>query len=146
MGEIYDDLKKRVDHLQYDEINPLKSEVNDIKITLSNNDLLTRQVVDSNKTLSNTMESLKDTMVEISQSVKDSNRVTSQLAVTVEELNKKISSVEISTKDSIEAFSEKLDKIDEKSKVDILDWCKSKWFEIVLAIGALSYALSQFIK
>ena len=146
MEQLIEDLKKRVDHLQYDEISPLKSEVNDMKITLSNNDLLTKQAIESNKKLSDTMDSFKETMIDVAQSVKDSNRVCAQLTVTVEQLNEKIMSVETSTNSSLTKFSDKLDKLDEKSKVDILEWCKSKWLEIVLGLGALGYVISQLIK
>ena len=37
----FEDLKKKVDHLEYDEINPIKEDISQMKITLSNNDLLT---------------------------------------------------------------------------------------------------------
>lgn len=146
MEQLIEDLKKRVDHLQYDEISPLKSEVNDMKITLSNNDLLTKQAIESNKKLSDTMDSFKETMIDVAQSVKDSNRVCAQLTVTVEQLNEKIMSVETSTNNSLTKFSDKLDRLDEKSKVDILEWCRSKWLEIVLGLGALGYVISQLIK
>lgn len=146
MEQLIEDLKKRVDHLQYDEISPLKSEVNDMKITLSNNDLLTKQAIESNKKLSDTMDSFKETMIEVAQSVKDSNRVCAQLTVTVEQLNEKIMSVETSTNNSLTKFSDKLDRLDEKSKVDILEWCRSKWLEIILGLGALGYVISQLIK
>lgn len=146
MEQLIEDLKKRVDHLQYDEISPLKSEVNDMKITLSNNDLLTKQAIESNKKLSDTMDSFKETMIDVAQSVKDSNRVCAQLTVTVEQLNEKIMSVETSTNNSLTKFSDKLDRLDEKSKVDILEWCRSKWLEIILGLGALGYVISQLIK
>lgn len=146
MEQLIEDLKKRVDHLQYDEISPLKSEVNDMKITLSNNDLLTKQAIESNKKLSDTMDSFKETMIDVAQSVKDSNKVCAQLTVTVEQLNEKIMSVETSTNNSLTKFSDKLDRLDEKSKVDILEWCRSKWLEIILGLGALGYVISQLIK
>lgn len=144
--EDYEDLKKRVDHLQYDEIGSMKKDLIDMKITLSNNDLLTQQSVETTKKLSETMEVMKTTMVEVAQSVKDSNRINGEITKTIEELSKKISSVESSTKQSINCFSEKLDKIDNKGKLDIVEWLKSKWFEVVTAIGVLIYAISQYVK
>lgn len=143
--EDYEDLKKRVDHLQYDEIKPLREELNDMKIALNSNNILTEQTMESNKKLSDTMDAFKDTMVEIAQSVKDSNRVTGQLADTVNELNIKISSVESNTKKSLDEFGETLDKLDEKSKVDILEWVKSKWFELLISGGAIAYFISQLM-
>lgn len=143
--EDYEDLKKRVDHLQYDEIKPLREELNDMKIALNSNNILTEQTMESNKKLSDTMDAFKDTMIEIAQSVKDSNRVTGQLADTVNELNVKISSVESNTKKSLDEFGETLDKLDEKSKVDILEWVKSKWFELLISGGAIAYFISQLM-
>lgn len=142
----FQDLKKRVDHLQYDEINPIKEEITGIKISLSNNDLLTKQNIESNKKLNDTMDTLKTTMIEIAQSVRDSNNVTKELTGTVEKLNSKVSSIEINTKKTLDGFDEKLDKIDEKSKIDILSWLKSNWFSVVLGLGALSYVITQLVK
>lgn len=124
----------------------MKKDLIDMKITLSNNDLLTQQSVETTKKLSETMEVMKTTMVEVAQSVKDSNRINGEMTKTIEELSKKISSVESSTKQSINCFSEKLDKIDNKGKLDIVEWLKSKWFEVVTAIGVLIYAISQYVK
>lgn len=142
MDEIQD-LKKKVDHLEYDVISPMKDEINDIKITLSNNDLLTKQAVESNKKLTETMDILKSTMLEVAQSVKDSNKVTGQLADTVEDLSKKVSSVENNTKKSIDEFSIKLDSIDDKGKIDIVDWMKDNWFKLTLLIGFGSYLIAN---
>ena len=142
----FQDLKKRVDHLQYDEINPIKEELTEIKISLSNNDLLTKQNIESNKKLNDTMDTLKTTMIEIAQSVRDSNNVTKELTETVEKLSSKVSSIEINTKNTLDGFDEKLDKIDEKSKIDMLSWLKSNWFSVVLGLGALSYVITQLIK
>lgn len=142
----FQDLKKRVDHLQYDEINPIKEEITGIKISLSNNDLLTKQNIESNKKLNDTMDTLKTTMIEIAQSVRDSNNVTKELTETVEKLSSKVSSIEVNTKNTLDGFDEKLDKIDEKSKIDMLSWLKSNWFSVVLGLGALSYVITQLIK
>ena len=122
----FEDLKKKVDHLEYDEINPIKEDISQMKITLSNNDLLTKQALESNERLSRAMDVLKTTMVEVSQSVKDSNRINVEITKTIEELNKKISSVEV-----------KIKEIDDKSKLDIMLWLKNNWFGIVGILGIL---------
>ena len=132
--------------MQYDEINPIKEELTEIKISLSNNDLLTKQNIESNKKLNDTMDTLKTTMIEIAQSVRDSNNVTKELTETVEKLSSKVSSIEVNTKNTLDGFDEKLDKIDEKSKIDMLSWLKSNWFSVVLGLGALSYVITQLIK
>lgn len=142
----FEDLKKKVDHLEYDEINPIKEDISQMKITLSNNDLLTKQALESNERLSRAIDVLKTTMVEVSQSVKDSNRINVEITKTIEELNKKISSVESATNENLKAFSEKIEEIDNKSKLDIMLWLKNNWFGIVGIIGIVYTVIKSFIK
>ena len=127
MGD-FEELKKKIDHLEYDEINPLKADMNEMKITLSNNDLLTKQALESNERLSRAIDVLKTTMVDVSQSVKDSNRINGEITRTIEELNKKITSVEVNTTENLKEFGKKIDEIDNKSKIDITLWLKNNWF------------------
>lgn len=133
MGE-FEELKKKIEHLEYDEIKPIKQDINEMKITLSNNDLLTKQALESNQKLSSALDILKNTMVEVSQSVKDSNRINTEITKTIEELNKKIASVET-----------KIKEIDEKSKLDIVLWLKNNWFGIVGILGVLYTILKGVI-
>ena len=141
----FEDLKKKVDHLEYDEINPMKEDISQMKITLSNNDLLTKQALESNERLSRAIDVLKTTMVEVSQSVKDSNRINVEITKTIEELNKKISSIETSTNDNLKAFSQKIEEIDNKSKLDIMLWLKNNWFGIIGIIGIIYTVIKSLI-
>lgn len=144
MGE-FEELKKKIDHLEYDEINPLKEDVNEMKITLSNNDLLTKQALESNERLSRAIDILKTTMVDVSQSVKDSNRINSEITKTIEELNKKITLVEVNTTENLKEFGKKIDEIDNKSKLDITVWLKNNWFGIVGIIGIIYTILKSVL-
>ena len=87
-----------------------------------------------NEKLSNAIGTLKDTMVEISQSVKDSNRINNEITKTIEELNKKITSVEI-----------RISEIDDKSKLDIVLWLKNNWFGIVGILGIIYTIIKTII-
>ena len=89
-----EDLRKRVDNLQYKEIQPLKDDIEQIRVNLAEDNLLTKQCTESNKKMSDTLDSLKDTMINIAQSVKDSNQISSELAQTVKNLNDKAQGVE----------------------------------------------------
>lgn len=140
-----EELKRKINHLEYDEINPLKEDVNEMKITLSNNDLLTKQALESNKKLSDSIEVLKDTMLEVSQSVKDSNRINGEITKTIEELNKRISSVENSTNETLKTFGNKIEEIDNKSKLDIMLWMRNNWFGIVGILGILYTILKNVL-
>ena len=141
----FEELKKKIDHLEYDDINPMKEDINEIKITLSNNDILVKQALESNKKVSDSLEILKDTMVEVSRSVRDSNRINDEITKTIEELNKRICSVDNNTRDTLKAFETKIEEIDNKSKLDVMLWVKNNWFGIVGILGVLYTILKNTI-
>lgn len=141
----FEDLKKKIDHLEYDEINPMKEDINEIKITLTSNDLMVKQALESNKKVSDSLEVLKDTMVEVSRSVRDSNRINDEITKTIEELNKRICSVDDSTKNTLKAFGEKIEEIDNKSKLDIMLWVKNNWFGIIGILGIIYTVIKNMI-
>ncbi len=141
----FEDLKKKIDHLEYDEINPMKEDINEIKITLTSNDLLVKQALESNKKVSDSLEVLKDTMVEVSRSVRDSNRINDEITKTIEELNKRICSVDDNTKNTLKAFGEKIEEIDNKSKLDIMLWVKNNWFGIIGILGIIYTVIKNTI-
>ena len=141
----FDELKKKIDHLEYDEINPMKEDINEIKISITSNDLLIKQALESNKKVSDSLEVLKDTMLEVSRSVRDSNRINDEITKTIEELYKRICSVENNTKDTLKTFSEKISEIDNKSKLDIMLWMRNNWFGIVGILGVLYTILKGVI-
>lgn len=141
----FEDLKKKIDHLEYDEINPMKEDINEIKITLTSNDLLVKQALESNKKVSDSLEVLKDTMVEVSRSVRDSNRINDEITKTIEELNKRISSVDNNTKDALDKFENRIIEIDNKSKLDIVLWLKNNWFGIVGILGIIYTIIKNII-
>ena len=144
MNEL-EDLKKKIDHLEYDEINPMKEDINDIKVNISKYDLLIKQALESNKKVSDSLEVLKDTMVEVSRSVRDSNRINDEITKTIEELNKRISSVDNNTKDALEKSETKITEIDNKSKLDIMLWVKNNWFGIIGVIGIIYTIIKNMI-
>jgi chromosome segregation ATPase len=141
-----EDLRKRVDNLQYKEIQPLKDDIAQIRVNLAEDNLLTKQCTESNKKMSDTLDSLKDTMINIAQSVKDSNQISSELAQTVKNLNDKVQGVEQKMDDKFDDVYKRVNNVDEKAKIDIVEWMKSNWFPMILGIGALVYAVSKFIK
>lgn len=142
----FEDLKKKIDHLEYDEINPMKDDINEIKITLTSNDLLVKQALESNKKVSDSLEVLKDTMVEVSRSVRDSNRINDEITKTIEELNKRICSVDNNTNNKFKELGDRIEEIDNKSKLDIVLWLKNNWFGLVGIIGIIYAVISTVIK
>ena len=142
----FEDLKKKIDHLEYDEINPMKEDINEIKIALNGNDLLIKQALESNKKVSDSLETLKDTMIEVSRSVRDSNRINDEITKTIEELNKRICSVDNNTKDTLKAFETKIEEIDNKSKLDIMLWLRNNWFGIIGILGILYTVIKTLVQ
>lgn len=138
-----EDLKQKVKKIEYTEIKEIKDDIQHIKIDLNTNNILTQQCTESNERLSNTLDSLKLTMVEISQSMKDSNKVTSELALNVRDLNSKLNDVEKTMDTKFNEVNGRMDTIDEKSKIDFVDVLRTNWIGIVMGVGALIYALSQ---
>lgn len=145
MNEL-EDFKKKIDHLEYDEINPMKEDINDIKVNISKYDLLIKQALESNKKVSDSLEVLKDTMVEVSRSVRDSNRINDEITKTIEELNKRICSVDNNTNNKFKELGDRIEEIDNKSKLDIVLWLKNNWFGLVGIIGIIYAVISTVIK
>ena len=138
-----EDLKQKVKKIEYTELKEIKDDIQHIKIDLNTNNILTQQCTESNEKLSNTLDSLKLTMVEVSQSMKDSNKVTSELALNVRDLNSKLNDVEKTMDTKFNEVNGRMDTIDEKSKIDFIDVLRTNWIGIVMGVGALIYALSQ---
>ena len=142
--ELYD-LKAKVNKIEYTEIKELKDEVQQVKIDLNTNNILTKQCIESNDKMSNTLDTLKDTMIEVAQSVKDSNRVTSELASTVKDLNDKVKNVENTMDKKFDEVNERMEVIDDKGKFDIINFIKNNFISILVGVGALIYAINKFI-
>ena len=146
MHDVYEQLKDKVEKLEYVEIKNIKENINKINIDLNTNNILTQQSVDTSKKLAETMDTFKETLLEMGQSLKDGNRISSELTESVKNLNEKVNCVETKMDKKFNEFNDKIEDIDDKSKLDILTWIKANWFGCVMGIGALVYTISQVIK
>ena len=84
-------------------------------------------------------------MVEVSRSVRDSNRINDEITKTIEELNKRICGVENNTKETLKMFEGKIDEIDNKSKLDIVLWLKNNWFGVIGVLGLIYTVIKNLI-
>lgn len=125
--EELDELKKKINHLEYDEIKTLKDDITQIKIDLNTNNLLTQQSIKSNEKLSTTLESVQTAMFEITESLKDNNKISTELAQTVSNLNNKVDVLSDNTNKRLQEFNNKIATIDNKSKIDIMELEKDKF-------------------
>ena len=132
-----DDLRKRVDHLQYKEIEPLKDKVGKMEVSLEHTDTLMEMCIKTNENMSKTLDSIRNTMMDLSKSVTDSNRISSELTINVDKLNNKV-----------EKLEDKIDKVEDDGKISILGEIKHNWFKVVIGMAdilALIYILAQMV-
>lgn len=145
MEEI-NDLKKKVNHLEYEEIKSIKEDISNIKSDLKINNLLTQQSIESSDKLSSTLDNVKDTMLIMSESMKRSNEASENLAKSVKSLENKVDV-------KFDEQEKRMDEIDDKSKIDLVKSgtntiANNIWKYILLAIGfgGIGSLLSTFIK
>jgi len=134
-----EELKKKVDKIEYTDIKGLQDDVADIKSDLKVNSLLTQQSIDSAKELSQTLQSVKTTMVQISSNMEKMAENSVDLSNDVKDVKNDMNSFK-------SEVNEKIEEINDKSTIDWQLWIKQNWFGFVLGLGALGYAISQIVK
>ena len=134
-----EELKKKVDKIEYTDIKGLQDDVADIKSDLKVNSLLTQQSIDSAKELSQTLQSVQTTMVQISNNMEKMAENSVDLSNDVKDVKNDMNSF----KDEV---NNKIEEINDKSTIDWQIWIKNNWFGFVLGLGALGYAISQIVK
>lgn len=141
----FNDLKSKVDKLEYVEIKGIKEDISNMKLELNTNNILTNQSIEANKKLTDTMDALKNTMVELAQNVKEGNHTTTLLADKVEILSNKVSDVEDKVETRLHGVDDEINKINDKSKIDWQTFVKDNWFSIsVLALGCAYMIFKAF--
>lgn len=139
------ELAERVDYIEREEIKSIRENITEMKVELSRNSQLTETMVNSYNKMSNTMDSVKETMIAMSENMKQNNKVSEELANNVKSLNKKVDTMDDGFKTKFKEVDNKINAVNEKSKIDILDWIKNNWFGAIMGIGAIVYAISQII-
>ena len=138
MEEIQD-LRRKVNHLEYDEIKKLdekitnvKDEVAEVKKDLSLNSLLTQQSIDTQKDLKDTMDAVKMAMYEITASVKESNANSVRLTEKVEKLGTRFNDMEQKVDNGFKESDKKIQELDNKSKIDFVSCFKDGGWKTVI--------------
>ena len=127
--EDFQDLKKKVDHLEYDDVKQLKDKVNNIENNMTRTETLLEQNIKSSEKLSNTLDKVQDTMIHLSDSMQHNNEA-------VNKLSNKVTNLE-----------GKIDKVEENDKISIGGFIKEHWFNLVIVFGMILYILfKQYIK
>lgn len=127
--EDFRDLKKKVEHLEYDDVKHLKEEVGEIKNNMTRTETLLEQNIKSSDRLSETLNKVQDTMIRLSDSMQNNNEA-------VNKLSNKVTDLE-----------EKIDKVEDNDKISISSFCKDHWFNLVVVFGMVIYIIfGQYIK
>lgn len=125
----FKDLKKKIEHLEYDEIKTIKEEVSDMKNNMTRTETLLEQNIKSSDRLSDTLDKVQDTMTHLSESMQHNNKA-------VDKLSNKVTNLE-----------EKIDKVENDGKISVSSMFKEHWFNIMIVFGMILYILfGQYIK
>ena len=132
-------VEKRVNHIEYEEIKQIKKDIEVIRIDLTRNNILVQQSIDTSGKLSDTMESIRETMLLMSKSMEQNNLVSERLASSVEELGTKFNELDTKVDTRFIDVDKKLQCQEDKSKIDIICFLKDNWFKIIISASIISY-------
>ena len=134
MGE-YEALSARMDEMNID-IRETRKDLSTIKENMAKYNVLTEQCISSYDKLNNTMDVFKDTMQEVTRSLKDSNEKMESFEERLNDTNQKMDENFASLRGEVEL-------VDEKSKVDVLAWLKDNWLKLAILVGGGSLAVDK---
>jgi predicted nuclease with TOPRIM domain len=136
-------LQKRVDKIEYTDIKSINDELTEIKLDLKENNILTKQSIEMNAKLSDTMDSFKSAMIEITHSIKESNKETADLGRKMDSLEDKVNRTNDKMDEKFKELKSEVESVDEKAKVDLLVWCKDNWYTLILSFGFVGLIILQ---
>lgn len=125
----FEDLKKRVNHLEYEDLKEIRKDIQTIKEDMAKNNVLLQQNVSSSEKLNDTLDTVQNTMIQLTESMKHNNEATNLLSQKVSNLENKI------------------DTVEKKTKLDMADWWQKNWVNVLMLVGVIVYiVLGQYIK
>ena len=125
----WEELKKKVNHLEYEELKEVRSDIQSIREDMIKNHVLLKQNIDSSEKLNNTLTTVQNTMIQLTESIRHINENTTALNTKVSDLEKQI------------------DKVEKHGKLDMMEWWQKNWVNVILLAGVISYiVLGQYIK
>lgn len=123
-----DELKKRVNHIEYEDLKEIRGDIQEIREDMAKNHVLLKQNIDSSEKLNNTLTTVQNTMIQLSENIKHTNETTSALS-------NKVSNLE-----------EKIDKVENHGKLDMMEWWQKNWVNVIILVGVVVYVvLGQYI-
>jgi chromosome segregation ATPase len=123
-----DELKKRVNHIEYEDLKEIRGDIQEIREDMAKSHVLLKQNIDSSEKLNNTLTTVQNTMIQLSENIKHTNETTSALS-------SKVSNLE-----------EKIDKVENHGKLDMMEWWQKNWVNVIILVGVVAYVvLGQYI-
>jgi uncharacterized protein Yka (UPF0111/DUF47 family) len=96
---------------------------------MAKNNVLLQQNVSSSEKLNDTLDTVQNTMIQLTESMKHNNEATNLLSQKVSNLENKI------------------DTVEQKTKLDMTDWWQKNWVNVLMLVGVIVYiVLGQYIK
>ena len=124
-----EELRKRVNHLEYEDMKEIRGDIQEMREDMVKHHVLLEQNISSSEKLNDTLNTVQHTMIQLTESMKNNNEAT----VT---LSRKVSDLE-----------DKIDKVEDSTKLDMSDWWKKNWVNVIMLAGVVAYiVLGQFIK
>lgn len=124
-----EELRKRVNHLEYEDMKEIRGDIQEIREDMVKHHVLLEQNISSSEKLNDTLNTVQHTMIQLTESMKNNNEATVALS-------RKVSDLE-----------DKIDKVEDSTKLDMSDWWKKNWVNVIILAGVVAYiVLGQFIK
>lgn len=131
--EDFDELKKRVHQLEYEDLKEVRRDIQSIKEDMAKSNVLLQQSISSSEKLNNTLDTVQHTMIQLTESMKSNNAATNSLSKKVSNLEDKLDNVE--------------NKVENKGKIDMVEWLQKNWTNVAGLVAILAYiVLGQYVK
>lgn len=143
-----EELRKKVDNIEYKDIKNLRDKIEQIEINLAKNNLLTQQNTEAMNKMSETMNSVRETMVQISGAIEYTSKTNQELAENIRQQNEKIDRIQTRQDiydGHIKRIKEEIDKNEEKHKIDIRLFVKKYFIQILTLLIAIGSCIGVYI-
>lgn len=130
-----ENIGKKVEKIEYTDIKEIRSKIQDLQLDLTKNNVLTEKNTEAMNNMSNTMEHVRETMVQLSGAVECVSRTNQELATNLKQQNAKIDEQNV----KIDELRIRQDEYEDKGKFDIILFLKRNFVSILLACGVLWY-------
>lgn len=135
-------LPKKIDNIEYKEIKELKDKIENIEVDLAKNNLLTKQNTEAMEKMSQTMDSVRETMVQISGAIEYTSKTNQELAENIRQQNEKIDKLQArqdTYDNNMKKIREEMNGNEEKNKIDIRLAIKAFVPTAIVIIGYFVY-------